>query len=495
MMPSLLLILLIIAALFLPPASSSSPSPTDPKPQPQHTLRDERLSASFDTDPSSSAFGRITLLARSSPSGRNVLAAQPHLNPWDASAVWEAEFVVAGSSTGSITVTSTTAAASAAVTKEVPPDSSNATRLVLKWSGIALPRDGAATIATVDVTLTIALLTLAEDSLLDHRLAFTASDASVGLWQWSLRPVVSVAAPAGASTLESKGFGLLHDPPVACGGDYPSKDATMALMAALGPGPGPALQQRKEPDAATQTRQSVYFAVHDPAGSFKHVQSTLLGGYTPETRLTSFAVTASPPDTGRPLVKTAATKDGKPAYVYQYRVPYGTMLSVFDGGWWEAASMYRRWAIPNAVWTSQGPLAARPPPAWALNLTTWINTHWQGNDIFSTTGGSPPVVEDRVSSVERRFGLGAGALALHWYEWDTLGYALGSNYTNCTNANGHCGFDTSYPEYFPPRNGFDGAVRRIQQGQPQQRQHGRKGNTDKDTQKGVRRITSWSKSC
>jgi hypothetical protein len=43
------------------------------------------------------------------------------------------------------------------------------------------------------------------------------------------------------------------------------------------------------------------------------------------------------------------------------------------------------------------------------------------------------------------------------YEWDTLGYALGSNHTKCDRPNApgishaNCGFDTHYPDYFPAR--------------------------------------------
>jgi hypothetical protein len=37
------------------------------------------------------------------------------------------------------------------------------------------------------------------------------------------------------------------------------------------------------------------------------------------------------------------------------------------------------------------------------------------------------------------------SLALHWYEWDTLGYKEGSNNTECA-TEVTCGFDTHYPE-------------------------------------------------
>jgi hypothetical protein len=49
---------------------------------------------------------------------------------------------------------------------------------------------------------------------------------------------------------------------------------------------------------------------------------------------------------------------------------------------------------------------------------------------------------------------------MHWYEWDTLGYKLGSNYTECESEI-TCGFDTHYPEYFPPRQGFEKSLKAI----------------------------------
>lgn len=61
-------------------------------------------------------------------------------------------------------------------------------------------------------------------------------------------------------------------------------------------------------------------------------------------------------------------------------------------------------------------------PEWAYNITTWINSHWQNNDIFNTTGGDPAFLALKVAEIVKRFGLEKDVLGLHWYEWDTLGY-------------------------------------------------------------------------
>ena len=76
------------------------------------------------------------------------------------------------------------------------------------------------------------------------------------------------------------------------------------------------------------------------------------------------------------------------------------------------------------------------------------------------------MVLNRVSQIAKRFGPGIGGveapLALHWYEWDTLGYKEGSNYTECESEI-TCGFDTHYPEYFPVRKGFQPALKKMQE--------------------------------
>jgi hypothetical protein len=58
-------------------------------------------------------------------------------------------------------------------------------------------------------------------------------------------------------------------------------------------------------------------------------------------------------------------------------------------------------------------------------------------------------------------------LALHWYEWDTLGFELGSNYTVCDpkskgGTGAPCGFDTHYPDYFPARTGCKESIKAMQ---------------------------------
>lgn len=78
----------------------------------------------------------------------------------------------------------------------------------------------------------------------------------------------------------------------------------------------------------------------------------------------------------------------------------------FEGDWFDAAMIYKDWAVPNAEWLKQGKMSERTDiPQWAYNITTWVNSHWQENDIFNITGGDPAVVLQNMINIVNRFGL------------------------------------------------------------------------------------------
>ena len=94
-----------------------------------------------------------------------------------------------------------------------------------------------------------------------------------------------------------------------------------------------------------------------------------------------------------------------------------------------------------------------------------MNNNWGGDPLRPNYGGDPAYVQNEMLEVNALLGLPAhgGHLALHWYEWDTLGYALGSNHTECEPTVGPpCGFDTHYPNYFPARTGCSDAIKAMQ---------------------------------
>lgn len=88
-----------------------------------------------------------------------------------------------------------------------------------------------------------------------------------------------------------------------------------------------------------------------------------------------------------------------------------------------------------------------------------------GDPLRPNYGGDPAYVQGEMLKVNALLDLPShgGHLALHWYEWDTLGYALGSNHTKCEPTVGPpCGFDTHYPDYFPARQGCSKAIKAMQ---------------------------------
>ena len=196
-------------------------------------------------------------------------------------------------------------------------------------------------------------------------------------------------------------------------------------------------------------------AAHDPSGSSKTLACAVDG----ESGSLSFSVGAVPPHAGVPLTTLPSN-----TLAVDWPIVVGRLNpdTAEEGGWFDAAMIYRSFVLSEADWTRQGPLSKRTDvPRWSQNLTVWVNSHWQGNDVFNVSGGAPSVVEELVSNIVRRFGLEKETMGLHWYEWDTLGYTPGSNYTQC-DTEITCGFDTHYPEYFPSREGFNASLRRIQ---------------------------------
>ena len=254
---------------------------------------------------------------------------------------------------------------------------------------------------------------------------------NVGVWDWKINIGCVILSEEEATLFENAGFGVVHRPPKSFSGNYPQK--TMQYMASYGP---------VSPDNSIF---GVYVGAHDPKASSKGLgcQVSSSGKYA------NFEIQAIVPNAGEGGMN--------------YEQTWPIVVSAFENDWWDAAQIYRTWALASADWTKQGTMAQRMDkiPSWAFDLTTWINTHWQQNDIFNITGGDPEVVYNRVKAISERFGLSKNQLGLHWYEWDTLGYERGSNYSKCTSEL-RCGFDTHYPEYFPTRSKFQEKLKAIQ---------------------------------
>jgi hypothetical protein len=194
---------------------------------------------------------------------------------------------------------------------------------------------------------------------------------------------------------------------------------------------------------------AVYFAAHDPA------------------RTTKSCTTVFYPAQGSGSLSCSILAVNASLPLHHYASTYPIVVTVIGGGdWWDITQVYRTWVLPNSHWTQLGPLDNRTgpgpgaPPDWLENVTLWVNNNWGGDPLRPLWGGDPNYVQLEMLKLNALLGLPAhgGHLALHWYEWDLLGYAAGSNYTKCDRSPAPCGFDTHYPDYLPARPGCKDAV-------------------------------------
>jgi hypothetical protein len=128
-----------------------------------------------------------------------------------------------------------------------------------------------------------------------------------------------------------------------------------------------------------------------------------------------------------------------------YVVPYPVVVAAVRGGTWEAAQIYRQWALDprsGAPWSRRGNLSTRAQqhlaPAWLLRAPVWIRQ--PGLDP------APASTRELVDGIREKFGAGDSAvtdIGLHWYSWNTEK------------------FDHGYPGY-TPKPGFSRCVAQLQ---------------------------------
>lgn len=112
----------------------------------------------------------------------------------------------------------------------------------------------------------------------------------------------------------------------------------------------------------------------------------------------------------------------------RWTLPYAALIGTFTGDWITAAERYRAWGT-RQVWARESRLKRGLVPAWLLDTGLWI---WN-------RGRSPGVIEPAVA-LQQALGL---PVRVFWHWW-------------------HGGpYDTSFPEYLPPREGADAFTRSL----------------------------------
>ncbi len=101
---------------------------------------------------------------------------------------------------------------------------------------------------------------------------------------------------------------------------------------------------------------------------------------------------------------------------------YEVTVAAFKGDWWEAARLYRAWAL-TTKWTAKGPIIHRADyPKRMAEIPLWINIHAYPNEVSN--------VMTRAKAIFPNFSTG-----IHWHLWQ------------------HSPHDVNYPEYFPEQPG------------------------------------------
>lgn len=109
---------------------------------------------------------------------------------------------------------------------------------------------------------------------------------------------------------------------------------------------------------------------------------------------------------------------------------YAVTIAVYRGDWWQAAKIYRKWAL-RQKWAAKGKICNRADyPKRIAETELWL-----------VTGGEAAVYEQKLKELQDCFP--NLRLGLHWTTWSTVP------------------FDTSDPEFFPTRKGVGETMRRV----------------------------------
>ncbi len=161
-------------------------------------------------------------------------------------------------------------------------------------------------------------------------------------------------------------------------------------------------------------RYGIYFGTHDPKASIKEfiVKANIKNGVKFETKL--------------PIPnKTIAGNDWEYSGVFR--------LELFEGNWYDAAMIYRKWASEEAeYWPKDTPERIARRNA-AGNIALWMMIWDQKNSISQ--------IRNWVNNFADYMGVPIG---MHWYNWNNIE------------------FDDNYPYFFPAKAGMDKLVKELE---------------------------------
>lgn len=163
---------------------------------------------------------------------------------------------------------------------------------------------------------------------------------------------------------------------------------------------------------SSASRGGLYFAADDSAAFRKHF---VLWGEANGTA--GYAMTHLPSDPG-----SAA----------QYAPSYAALIGLVAGDWLSAVERYRRWGTAQ-YWARESRLRTGTTPAWLLNTGVWEWNRGRSSEVLQPAAALQTAAQLPVS--------------VFWHWW-------------------HGGpYDTSFPDYLPPREGEQPFVQAVAQAQ------------------------------
>ncbi len=218
-------------------------------------------------------------------------------------------------------------------------------------------------------------------------------------------PELNIRAPGNDQFLIPKYSGKLLPDPVANGTDtelyYPRGwSATMQFLAYY------------------NNQYGIYLGFHDPKASLKHFVLKAQGGHL------NFKGTYPVPDRTRP---------GN-----DWQMDGNFALDLFSGNWYEAAQLYKNWAIQKAAYWPKMTPERKLRQAALGRIGVWGYYSAPPSVAMSHI---QQAMTDFIFFFQTELPVPVG---IHWYRWN------GKN------------FDDDYPDYFPERDGMNALVANIQ---------------------------------
>ncbi len=274
---------------------------------------------------------------------------------------------------------------------DVPPEQTSVERiengLKFVWKGVRIGDSG-----TFDAIAKVILKYYRSEWTLE----VDNHSKEYGLWDSEFPILSNIVTSGTADALVPTGnWGgtLYHKYMGNFSGNYPSYNASLQMMALMRDGYG------------------LYYGVHDGGARPKDI--CMRTGSEMFTRV--WAENMGVPGSGK-------------------KADFPVVVSVFQPDWWEAAKIYRLWALKQP-WTARGPIKDDPTyPKKLTDLGFW----------FLLGSDNDKEVESVVGdTMDRAFAKATVPTGVHWYNWHQIP------------------FDNSYPEYFPIKNGVKEATERM----------------------------------